>query len=145
MSTTATPFFLPFGATERRIYLSGPMSGYPEYNYPAFHQAAAALREWGYSVCSPAETSDWLGELSHEDYLRFDIARVLEADEIRTLPGWERSQGALAEIYTAIRIGTPVLDMHKPGIVTEDDVLSALSLIHSGHVKTTTTTERSAS
>lgn len=32
------------------IYLCGPMTGLPEYNYPAFHAAAAELRAQGWHV-----------------------------------------------------------------------------------------------
>ena len=28
-----------------RIYVAGPMTGYPDLNFPAFHAAAAALRD----------------------------------------------------------------------------------------------------
>ena len=38
-----------------RVYLCGPMRKYPEFNHPAFHQAARLLRAEGYDVFSPAE------------------------------------------------------------------------------------------
>ncbi len=38
-----------------KIYLSGPMSGYPSFNIPAFDDAARQLRANGYQVVSPAE------------------------------------------------------------------------------------------
>lgn len=39
----------------RVIYLSGPMKGYPESNYPLFRQVAADLRADGHRVYNPAE------------------------------------------------------------------------------------------
>ena len=38
-----------------RVYISGPMSGLPELNFPAFHAAAASLRAKGLDVVNPAE------------------------------------------------------------------------------------------
>ena len=41
--------------TNVRVYLSGPMKGYPDSNFPAFHATAAALRARGLEVVNPAE------------------------------------------------------------------------------------------
>lgn len=62
---------------QKRIYISGPMTGLSEYNYPAFHAAAQALREAGYHVTNPAENGlppadDWT------DHLRLDIKHLME-------------------------------------------------------------------
>jgi hypothetical protein len=100
-----TPFFQPYG-TDKRVYVSGPMTGIKEGNAPAFAEAAEKLRAMGYAVCNPVETSTLLGERSHAEYLRFDFERVLEADFLVVLDGWERSVGALAELVVATRIDT---------------------------------------
>ena len=77
------------------IYLSGPMTGYPDYNYPAFNLAAAALRAYGHRVYNPA-------------FAAFSAFICLEADTIVALPGWEKSRGATAEMALAHVCGLEV-------------------------------------
>jgi len=84
------------------------MTSHEDNNFQAFNEATTILRSRGYQVCSPSETDGWLGDMSHEDYLRFDFARVLEADIVVALDGWEQSVGALSEILMAVRMGVPV-------------------------------------
>jgi len=105
MKNAFTPFYLPHDKGFKRVYISGPMTGYPNENEAAFAEAAETLRMDDYAVCNPHETSELLGELTHEQYLRFDFARVLEADFLVALPGWEKSMGALAELLMAVRMG----------------------------------------
>lgn len=107
MKHALTPFYRPHHTRRnKRVYVSGPMTGYESLNAPAFAEASETLREMGYSVCNPVETSDWLGhDLSHEEFLRFDFERVLEADFLVALPGWEGSVGSQAELLVATRIG----------------------------------------
>ena len=38
-----------------RVYIAGPMTGLPDFNYPAFNAAAAKLRALGLEVLNPAE------------------------------------------------------------------------------------------
>jgi len=38
-----------------RIYIAGPMTGLPEFNYPAFNAAAEYLRSLGHHVENPAD------------------------------------------------------------------------------------------
>ena len=41
-----------------KMYLSGPMTGMAENNFPAFHDAAAKLRAGGHEVVNPAELGE---------------------------------------------------------------------------------------
>lgn len=92
------------------LYVSGPMAGYPEHNFPAFNAAAAALRNKGYVVLNPAEHQLAPG-LPREDYLRADLKLVLESHGVALLPGWEPSWGANAEVATAHTIAIPCLPL----------------------------------
>ncbi len=90
-----------------RLYLSGPMSGIENFNYPAFHAKAAQLREAGFDVVNPAEiTTDTTA--SWEDCLRQDIAELVTCTGIHLLPGWENSKGAKLELYIATALGMTV-------------------------------------
>lgn len=92
-----------------KLYLSGPMTGYPQHNHPAFHRTAARLRAAGYEVVNPAELDDSEEErLSWEDYLRRDLTELLKCGGIATLPGWANSRGARLEIDVADRLSMPI-------------------------------------
>jgi hypothetical protein len=87
-----------------RLYLSGPMSGIPELNFPAFNAAAAQLRVDGYEVINPAEITTDHGA-RWEDCLRLDIAQLVTCEAIALLPGWENSRGARLEEHIASELG----------------------------------------
>ena len=80
-----------------KIFISGPMTGLPDCNYPAFHEAAAKLRAQGFEVENPAENQapacgSWTA------YMRLSCAQLLKCDAVATLPGWQRSRGARIEV-----------------------------------------------
>lgn len=87
----------------RRIYLSGPMSGLPELNFPAFAAEAARLRGLGFEVVNPAEINPEGG--TWHECMRRDVAALVTCDHVATLPDWEKSQGATLEVYLADRLG----------------------------------------
>lgn len=93
-----------------RIYLAGPMAGYPERNYPAFMRAAKALRDLGYEVYNPAEYEANERFKGQEDRSEFPLREAFteytnyilnRADIIALLPGHENSVGASAELALA--------------------------------------------
>lgn len=90
------------------LYLAGPMTGLPDFNYPAFFVAADALRQAGYVVLNPAEigvhpTWTWT------DYMRAGLETLTTyAEAIAVLPGWERSRGARIEVRIARKFGLRV-------------------------------------
>ncbi|MCJ1887384.1 DUF4406 domain-containing protein [Pseudomonas sp. LA21] len=90
----------------KRIYLAGPMTGLPEFNYPAFHAEAARLRQLGYHVENPAEINPEGGDWAA--CMRRDIPQLIACDTIALLPGWDKSKGARLEYHVATELGMQV-------------------------------------
>jgi len=100
----------------RSIYIAGPMTGYPEFNFPAFDAARDYLeRDW--NVISPADMDRDLGFDPDDgivtpeflrDAMRRDIDAVMHVDALYALAGWEQSKGASAEVALAEWRGIPV-------------------------------------
>ncbi len=86
-----------------RVYLSGFMTGYPNWNYPAFHAAAAALRQRGFEVTNPAEIISDPNE-PWAILMRKALWFLLGAGAVVLLPGWERSKGANLELAVASQL-----------------------------------------
>jgi hypothetical protein len=94
----------------KRIYVAGPMTGYADFNFPAFHAAAARLRQAGWEVVNPAENFGGRTDLPHETYLRADVILLAQCDAAAMLPGWEESRGAKLEYLLARELSLELLD-----------------------------------
>jgi hypothetical protein len=97
-----------------RVYIAGPMSNYPEHNYPAFRAAAKALREKGHTIVSPHETTPCVDHANPQPwiyYLRHDLLTLLECHAIAFLPGWETSRGAKLEHDVAVALEYTIYDV----------------------------------
>ena len=81
-----------------KIYIAGPMQGYPEFNYPAFFAMEERLKKAGYDVVNPASLHDGSLDKPSEFYLRTDFKYLLDCAAIVVLPGWKKSKGAILEI-----------------------------------------------
>ena len=90
------------------LYLSGPMTGYENFNFPAFDNAAWHLREMGYHVLNPAENWGGKTDVPRELCMRLDIQQVLAADGLAMLDGWHASAGAKLESTIAAELGLDI-------------------------------------
>lgn len=89
------------------LYVSGPMTGKPLLNFPAFNAAAEALRRAGYTVVNPAELNPDTAA-SWRECMSVDIKALVDCDAVATLPDWEQSRGASLEVQIARGLGMEV-------------------------------------
>lgn len=91
-----------------RLYIAGPMTGLPEFNYPAFYRAAEHLAEVGIDSINPARSEGRDGCKTWLDFMRAGIRDVADCDGIALLPGWQHSRGASLEAHIARSLDLPV-------------------------------------
>lgn len=93
----------------KRVYISGPISGYDVAERKAvFDSAARRFRKQDYLVVNPFElgvpdAAPW------SQHMRADIAALMRCDIIYMLPGWHTSRGATIERNLAEMVGIKVM------------------------------------
>lgn len=88
-------------------YISGPMSGLPDHNKPAFWVAEDAFKRQGYRILTPAH---WPDNKTYEWYMTQDIKMVLECTQMFMLKGWIKSPGACCEHEVARLTGKTIIE-----------------------------------
>jgi hypothetical protein len=83
-----------------RIYVSGPITGLPHNNAPAFNAAAVALREAGYELFNPVNNNVPMNA-PWATHMRADIVGLMGCYGLCCLPGWFDSRGAKLEMQIA--------------------------------------------
>ena len=120
--------------TGKRCYISGPMTGYPDWNRQAFSELELDLMERGASkVFNPAKDAPKEGDdvLEHWQYMLVCLhtltgystkkgVPVNDWDYLVLLPEWEKSSGAKMEVSVAKSCGVDILrkgdgSEHHPG------------------------------
>lgn len=96
-----------------KVYISGPMTGKPNFNKQAFTEAEHYLKSLGYDVVNPHNYP----VNKYEVCMKRDIALLINCDAIYLLEGWSKSRGAKTEYAVACSIGLTILnntDEHHP-------------------------------
>ena len=100
----------------RSIYIAGPMKGLPKHNIDAFFNAEEKLRLEGWVVINPVKFEHIFGTavLQEDDRLLrammdAELAAIPFLDAIYLLKGWEKSDGARAELAVALSHGKQIL------------------------------------
>lgn len=109
-----------------KIYIAGPMRGFPKFNFPAFYDAEEWLQAKGHEVFNPARsdmqtygadfgvdnhTGDEIVAAAQQGFslreaLGRDAAYITGyAEAVYMLTGWEKSTGAKAEWTLAVALG----------------------------------------
>lgn len=129
------------------IYLSGPMSGIPNYNIPEFERYAEKYRALGFEVVSPHDLDREGGGYDtpghdpsvgftapdlYRNYLRRDLRVLLDRNVARMylMPGWHKSNGARTEATIAEAIGILLYDAETGEPYNETVVQEAQRLVH---------------
>lgn len=108
--------------TTKTIYVAGPMTGYENFNFPAFFAAEQKLRAEGWETINPAQHDLDAGYAKVNDggkvtttdrfdlsaALLWDLEQITCADAIYLLRGWSTSNGANAEHALAVALGKQV-------------------------------------
>jgi Domain of unknown function (DUF4406) len=102
---------VPLKQKQLRVYIAGPMTGLPGFNYANFNAIAKELRRLGCEVENPAENPDPPGK-AWTGYMRMAIAQLVKCDTLALLPNWHTSRGADLERRIALEIGLRVVDSH---------------------------------
>ncbi len=89
-----------------KVYIAGPMSGYEEFNFPAFNRVEELLRGGcGYKrVINPAKLHPTT-DLPWVEFLKRDLRELIACDAVFLLKGWEKSRGATLEAFVAYILG----------------------------------------
>ena len=93
-----------------KLYIAGPMSNLPEFNYPAFMDAERQLLAAGYEVENPANPGHVNG-WTWQDYMKRGISQLVRCDGVALLPGWRKSRGAWIERDLALLLGMPCAEL----------------------------------
>lgn len=112
-----------------KAYIAGPVRGNPDY-HQHFRQAAQIMENRGYNAINPMEGPDMSQDEINDyiarhwtegtipPYIMTDIAHILtlvgkNGDIVVTLPNWQESPGARAEVALAEWIGVKVMSIDE--------------------------------
>jgi len=122
-------------APAHRIYIAGPMTYHPHFNFPAFIEAGQRLLAAGFDVVNPAELDSdeeraaamasldghpihYANGKTWGDFLARDVKLIADGgiEAVVCLPGWEKSRGARLETFVAFLCGLPIYVLWGDGV-----------------------------
>lgn len=101
-----------------KVYISGPMTGYEDFNFPAFNEMeAVVLNDFDFvDVVNPVDISQrveqWNPDADYQDYLREDFKALIDCDAVLLLDGWKDSGGCQKEAIVANFLKIPCFESY---------------------------------
>ena len=90
------------------VYIAGPMTGRPLFNYPRFFGAAGLISKvYRCLVINPAAGREGL---TYREYMDIAGENVAKADAVVMLRGWKKSRGARMERALAVKQGKRIVE-----------------------------------
>ena len=107
-----------------RIYIAGPMRGYPQDNFPAFDEAEQYLINKGWDVVSPAALDKLSGydpsvrgmvPVDFSEAIARDVTAIRSCEYMALLPGWRESRGVSVELALAQALDLTIYEYDPNG------------------------------
>ena len=100
----------------KRIFISGPMTGYANWNYPKFDIVENILIANGFEAVNPATIGRKFGpeKVDTDPVLYKEMEAEIQkaertCDAILLLKGWEESKGVRLELKTALELNLLII------------------------------------
>ena len=98
---------------KKRIYVAGPMTNIPDYNYPAFRDMHKRLTACGFvDILDPTTIAEGDTSKPYDFYIRESLKLLTKAEAMIMLDGWEKSKGACLEYQAARAMNLTILDQN---------------------------------
>lgn len=113
---------MSYDLTDKRVYLSGPMTGIIDHNAPAFADAERRCRDAGAAMVFNPATAWGHSDRPSSWYMRNDLHRLTLTegewplfDAIVMLDGWHVSEGSTLEYQVARASGIALVNLREVG------------------------------
>ena len=105
----------PHPMPDEYVYISGPMTGIPDFNADSFFGAEIWLADtYGCRVVSPRLNAEILGAgREHEMYMLVALAELRTCTSVVLLDGWQTSKGCAQEVRLAIKLKLNIFELAK--------------------------------
>jgi len=100
-----------------KYYISGPMTGYPSYNYPYFEAVAAAFEQKGIEHTSPHRVEVAAEDPTWHHYMRANVKSIMDCEGLVLLRGWPESSGARMELEICLTLEMPVYYLNNETLI----------------------------